>query len=248
MKRILTLLAAFVALAGCRIEEAEYYDPAETGLLMFRAANQRLSGEAAVAARVMLFDLYYSASEEEREAIHDRYFYSSRIVEKGDEWRIIDSSRELVIYTDGQPLHTAGAVWRYVDSFQQYAGGDLPAIACRADGSGTTYDLRLPGGGRELSFATAYYSRPQDSGTIRYWCELTLSGSGACSVIKEFEAVAYEIVEPLRYVSDEPWGFDEGKLKLTVETDGGPLEVQAEYIGGYCVRIRRGTCENTYRY
>lgn len=248
MKRILTLLTAFVALTACRIEEAEYYDPTDSGLFMFRVANQHLSGEAAVAARVMLFDLYYSAPEEEREAIHDRYFYSSRIVGKGNEWRIIDSSRELVIYTDGQPLSTVGAAWRYIDSFQQYAGGDLPAIVCRADDSGISYDLHLPNGGGELSFATVYYSQPQVGGTTRYWCELALSGSGACSTIKEFETVAYEIVEPLRYVSDEPWRFDEGELRLTAETGEGVLEVRAEWVDDHCVRIRRGIYENTYFY
>ncbi len=251
MKRILTLLATLVVSAGCEIEEAEYYDPTESGLFLFRVANQHLSGEAAVAARVMLFDLYYSAPEEEREAIHDRYFYSSRIVGKGNEWRIIDSSRELVIYTDGQPPSTIGAAWRYVDSFQQYAGGDLPAIVCRADDSGISYDLRLPNGGGELSFAAVYYSQPQVGGTTRYWCELALSGSGACSTVKYhygFETVAYEIVGPLRYVSDKPWGFDAGELKLTTETDEGLLEVRAECLDDHCVRIRRGVCENTYRY
>lgn len=251
MKRIAILLAAFAMLAGCRIEEAEYYDPAADGFLMFQVANHRLSDEAAVAARVMLFDLYYSAPEEERETIHDRYFYSSRIVGKGNEWRIVDSSRELAIYTDGRPLSTEGAVWKYTCSFRNYAGDDLPTIACRADDSEISYDLRLPDGGGELSFTTAYYSQPQTGGTTLYWCELLFDGSGACPAAKEyygFGNVAYEIVEPIRYVSDEPRGFDEGELKLTAETDEGPLEFRAGYIGDYCVRIRRGACENTYRY
>ncbi len=251
MKRISTLLAAFVAMAGCQIEEAEYYDPTETGFYMFQVANQHLAGEAAVAARVMLFDLYYSAPEEERETIHDRYFYSSRIVGAGNEWRIIDSNRELVIYTDGQPLSTVGAVWRYADSFRKYAGDDLPVIVCRADDSGTSYDLRLPNGGGELSFTTVHYSQLQPGGTTFYWCELALSGSGACSAVEDyygFETVAYEIVGPLRYVSDKPWGFDAGELNLTTETDEGLLEVRAECLDDHCVRIRRGACENTYRY
>lgn len=248
MKRILSLLAVFVAMAGCRIEEAEYFDPTDHGFRMFLYTNRYLSNEAAVAARVMLFSAYYSAPEEEREMLHDRYFYSSRIVNSGDEWRIIDSDSELVIRTDGQPLSTAGATWKYAYSFRNYSGDDLPTIVCRA--SQTGYDLHLPDGGGELSFAAAYYSQPQNDGTALYWCELRFDGRGECSVSNdyEFEKVAYEIVEPLVYESNREQGFVHGTLQLTARADAGPLEARVEYESDRDVWISCGNYKKRYGY
>ena len=249
MKRISTLLAALVALTGCTIEKAEYFDPTAVGFRMFSYANSHLGTQTDIAARVMLFDLYYSAPEEERETIHDRYFYSSRIVGSGNEWRIIDSSHELTIYTDGRPLSTDGATWKYAHSFL-HAGDDLPTIACHADDTSTAYDLHLPNGGGELSFTTTYRSRPQDDGTPRYWCELRIEGRGECTLPKdyyyEFEKIAYEIVEPLKYTS---YGsrIDEGGLLLTTETDEGHLETRVECLDTG-VRIHFGAHEKLYYY
>ena len=109
MRRILILLAAAVALTGCKIEEAEYFDPTADGYRMLQSANRHLTEAAAAASRAMLFNLYYSASDEERKTLYDRYFYTSRIVDSGNgEWRIIDRDGELVILTGGQPLATDG--------------------------------------------------------------------------------------------------------------------------------------------
>lgn len=250
MKRILTLLAALIVSAGCEIEEAEYFDPAAAGFRIFCYANHQLRSQAALAARIMFFDLYYSAPAEERETIHDRYFYSSRIVGSDNKWRIIDGGQELTIYTDGQPLSTDGATWKYVCSFQSYASDDLPTITCHADDSRTSYDLHLPNGGGELSFTTTYYSQPQNGGATRYWCELQIGGRGEYSQFKDydygFEKIAYEIVEPLEYTSDNR--FNAGELLLTTETDEGPLETRAEYLDAGDVRIRFGTHEKLYYY
>lgn len=250
MKRILTLLAVFVATAGCTIEEAEYFEPTDHGFRMFLHTNRYLSNEASVAARVMLFSAYYSAPEEERETLHDRYFYSSRIVSSGDEWRIIDSGRELVIRTDGQPLSTAGATWKYAYSFRNYSGDGLPTIVCRT--SQTGYDLHLPDGGGELSFTAAYYSQPQNDGTAHYWCELQFDGRGECSVSNayacEFEKVAYEIVEPLVYESNHEQRFERGIMQLTARTADGPLEARAEYESDRDVWISCGSHEKRYGY
>lgn len=251
MKRALTILAAFVALAGCTIEEAEYFDPTQNGFRMFRTMNYWFSNETATAAQIMLFDLYYSAPEEERETIHDRYFYSSRIVGSGNEWCIIDNFRKLVIYTDGQPLSTDGATWKYVCSFQNYSDNDMPTIVCRTGDSGPVYDFRLPNGGGELSFTADYCSQPQSNGTTLYWCELQITGSGECPADRdydEFGKIAYEIAEPLKYRSNRPYQFDSGRLKLSTQTDEGPLEAQAEYLGEDYVSVASGAYSNHYRY
>ncbi|MCM1151195.1 MAG: hypothetical protein NC209_05515 [Alistipes sp.] len=249
MKRTLTLLAALLALTGCRIEEGEYLDPADTAYGLFRCVNDHLAEAADDAARVMLFDLYYSASEEERKAIHDRYFYSSRIVGSGDEWCIIDNDGKLTIYTDGQPLSTAGALWRY--TARGYAEHDMSTIACRTEEfRPAVFDLRLPDSGGQLSFTAAYCIWPQDDGTARYGCELKISGSGLCpDDIFGFGAIAYEIVEPLRYESHRPYGFYEGKMKLTAETAADRIEASASYLDtNVGVWLGSGQYGNTYWY
>ena len=252
MKRILSLLAVFVAMAGCRIEEAEYFDPTDHGFRMFLYTNRYLSNEAAVAARVMLFSAYYSAPEEEREMLHDRYFYSSRIVNSGDEWRIIDSGRELVIRTDGQPLSAKkGAAWQYKETQRYYPDERLPTITCCTDGAASpVYELLLPDDGGQLFFMAAYYSQPQNDGTALYWCELQFDGRGECSVSNdyEFEKVAYEIVEPLVYESNREQGFVHGTLQLTARTDAGPLEARVEYESDRDVWISCGNYKKRYGY
>ena len=254
MKRILTLLAAFVALTGCRIEEAEYFDPADNGSYFFQFVNSTLSVEAACAARVMLFDRYYSASEEERETLHDRYFYSSRIVRSGDEWHIIDSYRELVIYTDGQSLSAKkGAAWRYKETQRYYQDGQLPTITCCTDDAASpVYELLLPDGGGQLFFMVAYTSQPQENGSGLYLCELQIKGRGQYNYNKEcygFEKVDYEIVEPLKFASNRPRGFSAGTLTLTTETENDELNIQAEYAGSdYSVWISCGKYKKMFWY
>lgn len=253
MKRIWIVLAASVALTGCEIEGADYLDPADTAYRMFRCVNDCLSEAADDAARVMLFDLYYSASEEERETIHDSYFYSSRIVGAGDEWRIIDSSGELAIRTDGQSIYAAGATWKYSYTHRDLPPTDWPTIACRTSESRpAVFDLRLPDGGGQLSFTTAYCMWPQDDGTMRYGCELKLTGTGVCPECRDifgFGTIAYEIVEPLRYESHRPYGFYEGKMKLTTETDDDRIEASASYLDTNAdVWLGSGNYGDTYWY
>ena len=253
MKRILTLVAAFVALTACEIEQAEYFDPTAEGFRMFSCANYHLWGQATIATHVLFFDRYYSAPEEERETIHDRYFYSSRIVGSDNEWRIIDNRCELTIYTDGRSLSTDGATWRYACSCRNYAGDDLPTITCRTNDAHTSYNLRLPNGGGELSFTATYYSQPHNDGTTRYGCELQIEGHGECAPCQDyyydygFEKIAYEIVEPLKYTSNSSERFDAGQLRLTTETAEGPLETHAEYLDD-SIRIRFGIHEGLYCY
>ena len=157
MKRALIWLAAAAALTGCKIHEAEDFDPTREGFYIFREANRCLGETAADATRVLLFDLYYSASEEEREVVHNRYFYSSRIVISDDACHIIDGTSDLIIYTGGQPLSAEGAVWRYAYSSQSCLESEMPTISCRKHETGPdTYDLRLPDGNQQWSVTPLY--------------------------------------------------------------------------------------------
>ena len=251
MKRTLLLLARLAALTGCKIEDAEYFDPTRNGYHMFLQANACLADAAADAARLIQFNEYYSAPEEEREHIHNRWFYASRIVDSGDnEWRIIDCNSELVIRTDGRPLCEDGTVWRYAYAGRDYAENIWPTIACRKSGLDTFYGLELPGQAR-LSFTAAFYDRPQENGMTRYWCELRIEGSGLCSEHRDGYGagkIGCEIVEPLKYLSDRPRSFDAGKLNLTIRTDNKTYEAEAEYGAPYSVSISYGQYKNDYWY
>ncbi len=245
------ILATLVVLTGCKIEEAEYFDPTRNGYLMFLPANACLADAAADAARLIQFNEYYSASGEEREMLHDRYFYSSRIVDSGnDEWRIIDCNGELVVRTGGRTLSEEGTGWRYAYAGRDYAENIWPTIACRKSGLDTFYDLELPGQAR-LSFMAAFYDRPQENGMTRYWCELRIEGSGLCPEHRDGYGageVGCEIVEPLKYLSDRPRSFDAGKLKLTTQTNNKTYEAEAEYGAHEHVSISYGQYKNYYWY
>ncbi|MDE7305240.1 MAG: hypothetical protein K2N04_04930 [Alistipes sp.] len=251
MKRISMILATLVALTGCKIEDAEYFDPTRNGYLMFLPANACLADAAADAARLIQFNEYYSVSGEERKMLHDRYFYSSRIVDSGnDEWRIIDCNGELVVRTGGRTLGEEGATWRYAYAGRDYAENVWPTIACRKSGLDTFYDLELPGQAR-LSFTAAFYDRPQENGMTRYWCELRIEGSGLCPEHRDGYGageVGCEIVEPLKYLSDRPRSFDAGKLKLTTQTNNKTYEAEAEYGAHEHVSISYGQYKNYYWY
>ena len=247
MKRALIWLAAAVALTGCKIQEAEYFDPTADGYRMLQSANRHLTEAAAAASRAMLFNLYYSASDEERKTLHDRYFYTSRIVDSGNgEWRIIDRDGELVILTGGQPLATDGAVWRYFYLSPTYAE---TTIACRTNGDETAYDLRLPDGGGELTFTAVFPGRTQEDGATRYWCELSLTGSGAWTAEKDlygFDELRYRITETPKYISTVPQRFELGQLELTGRIDGDELEATAQYLPDNRITIASGPYENDY--
>ncbi len=252
MKRALIWLAAAAALTGCKIHEAENFDPTREGFYIFREANRCLGETAADATRVLLFDLYYSASEEEREVVHNRYFYSSRIVISDDACHIIDGTSDLIIYTGGQPLSAEGAVWRYAYSSQSCLESEMPTINCRKHETGPdTYDLRLPDGNQQWSVTPFYCNQPQPDGPTRYWCELRINGTGNLSegvYSPDFGTVAYETLEPLKYNSEKRLQFQRGKLKLTATIDHEEVEVDARYVDDDQVVILYGSHGKTYWY
>lgn len=252
MKRALTWLAAALALTGCRIEEAEYFEPTQGSFYVFVRANDHLSAAADDAARILLFDLYYSAPEEMREEIHDRWFYASRIFNTDDEWHVVNTDYELVIRTGGQPLSAEGAVWQYAYVGRTYSENGVPTIACRKNELlETYYDFELQNGEGRLSFTAVYYDQTPDDSTVRQRYRLQIAGSGRCPAYgncRELGEVAYETIGALTYDSDDPQYFGEGRLKLSAQTDDGPIESEAEYLAGRQVSISDGTHTKTYWY
>lgn len=235
MRRLIMILAAAVALTGCKIEEAESYEPTRRGYFMFRDAEEELVGVMDDVIRVFFFDLYYSATEEEKENIHNRYFYTSRIYSKGDEWHIVDINREMIICTGGKSLHEEGTTWRYRYADTHYSNeSDMPSLTSRAkDGTEEMlYDFALPYGRGLLEFVPRHMSQNLSDGTVRYWVETTVSGIGEFVCEHRYyreDTLNCEITEPLSYNS---WhrSFRDGIMKLTAYVGEEKREAEAKYI------------------
>lgn len=247
MRGFITLTAAVLLLAGCQVEEAEYFDPTQTAYRMFYLTHIQLASEAATSSDVVLFDRWRSAPEEERETLHDRYFYDSRIAGSDEEgWRIIDTEGELTIRTHGQPLSTEGAVWHYTRRDPHLPEDRMAALVCRLNDDEPSYELTLPGGDR-LAFTATLRSR-QEEDRLLYGCALTLTGSGRIATGIDpqdpEERIDYEITDPLAYDSTDPWHFSQGGLKLA----GQNTEATAEYHPDGYVSIVRGPYDHIYWY
>ena len=233
MRRFIVILAAAVALTGCKIEEAESFDPSYNGRRMFQPVNEELRDAVDDAARVFLFDLYYSASEDERETIHNRHFYTSRIYNTGDEWHIVDTNREIIISTGGKSLSEAGTTWRYRYSSTHYSDdGKMPSLTSRAkEDASVYYDFKLPYDSGMLTLEPHYMSQVELDGTVRYWLETDVDGAGKCSNQDSYYGIGnidYEITNTLRHTSQQGW-FKEGVLTMTADVRGEKREAVAEY-------------------
>lgn len=235
MRRLLLSAAVIAALlCGCE-RESGYgsFDPTLPGYYMFQQVDESLCSELSDVMPVFAFSLYYAAqTDEEREKIHDAFFYSSRIARNGDQWRIIDADSELVIDTGGKGLSENGARWtyRYADR-SDYYGQTLPAITSDA-GSLT---LCLPQTPERMFWTTgdfpieaAYVYRPVSSGASVHSITLTLAGSGVTHA-DEID-VDFEITDPLKYNSFVSY-FDKGALKLTTTNNGVTDTATATFTG-----------------
>lgn len=243
-----TLLAATLLFAGCQVEEAEYFDPTANAYRMFYPTHMQLACEAETSSKIVCFDRWRSAPEEERETLHDRYFYDSRIVGSDEEgWRIIDTEGELTIRTHGEALSTEGALWHYTRRDAQLPEERMAALVCRLNDDGPSYELTLPGGIGTLCFTATLHSRREED-RLLHGCMLTLAGSGRIATGIDpqghEERIDYEITVPLAYDSTDPWHFSRGGLKLA----GQNTEATAEYHPDGYVSIVRGPYDHIYWY
>jgi len=255
MRRFIVILTAAAALTGCKISEAESVDPVQIGAVMFRPVHEELIDATADAADVFLFDAYYSAPEADRKDMHDRYFYTSRIFSSGDEWHIVDTDRELIIYTGGKSLSEAGTTWRYrYASTVYYDETDMPSLTSRVDENvlfeKMYCDFKLPYDRGVLKLEPHYLSETRKDGTIGYWIELEVAGAGKCYHREEhydLENIDYEATDPLRYSSLQQW-FIKGELNLTAKILDKDREAKARYEDDGRVWITYRGHSNMYRY
>ena len=237
MKRLLlsTALLAAGLLCGCE-KEGGYgrFEPTLPGYYMFQQEDTALCGELSELVPVFAFSIYYAAdTDEEREKIHDAFFYSSRISQKGDEWRIIDTDSELVIDTGGTSLSENGAKWtyRYADRSDCY-GEEFPAITSEDGGMLTLCLPETP----EREFYTAglfpvkaaYEYRRIPSGAYVHSIRITLSGNG--TTYTDDIDIHFRITSPLEFDSFSSY-IGKGSMTLSTVTGLDMDTAKADYMG-----------------
>lgn len=257
MRRTAYFIIAAALLSGCRVDKGEPFEPTRLGFDLARYTPDVLSGLCVSTQELLLFNDYLEAGEEQREEIHDRNFYHSRIVERGGgEWQIISSGRELTIRTGGKTLSVEGAEWQYYLADDTYVDGDFPSLrltSAEDDGS-AGYALHIP------EPAQGYYRYGQCSGDITLTrtpyditsggkteehYSFTIAGTFSQYVNKSYfgaELCGVQVLEPLLYHPDEKYerGIVSGAISMTITSGGVSCSPEATFTGGGGVTVRGG--------
>ena len=185
-KLFFVALMAAVAFTSCKIEDG--YKPRRTvrGLSMYSYVDDRLQ---VVIKDVQMFyraDAWLSATtDEERNKIHDAYFYYNYLGYDADKRQLLIrfAHDELIIETNGKLLHEVGSKWSY---YYLYRGGKgfVPlTMECTAEGKYSVEylqseynDMKRLLGEHHL---TMEMSPVGDSLSEEY--ELVFNGTGRCS-------------------------------------------------------------------
>lgn len=233
MKRLIyTLLIAF-SLTGCKIDEGDTFEPTRVGRQLFRISADAIGEESKMLATLLRFNEYLSASTDEaREELHNRYFYTSRIIEVKNEWHIINSNSTLIINTGGKLLSEVGAEWSYRsnDQYPLATAKYITRLANEAGDDRAIYQF-ITSQTNKYSVNVRKKAISQD-GTSKSEYEFSYSGCGTAS---RYSTYAYfEILEPTICVSTYPQYLYGGKLRLWCFDGSVRYEVTAvpELYGG----------------
>lgn len=255
MKRHLLLCLWAAVAAGCVTEQGGEFEPTRPGYYLYDHAAAPLLGAMNDVWPVFAFIRYWEAeTDEERERIHDLFFYTQRIVCEGNLCRIICDRWELAIDTGGRPLSEAGACWTF-----RYAGrddsdpGDAPRL-CAPESGDSRYVLHWPaaaagdGFGGEFRVAAILETTVSAPGVTTHCLYLHAEGRG--SVRAPDIDIDFETTQPLVYRPLER-AFGSGALRLTTTADGksetaeasilSPAEVRIDYNGTHKIWPRYGS-------
>lgn len=272
MKRIVCIFAApaiVLLLAGCRISRGEEFEPTAMGYDLSRYTSDVLDDICKSTDMLLHFSEWLGAEEDEREALHDLWFYSSRIVERDEgEWHIINSGSELTVITGGATLNDEGASWQFRFGDGTYIDNDFPVLTRLADdgedgdyggGDVMRYSLQLPAlshgrnssaqYGGTLTLTVKPYEK-SSGGSSETLLRYTFDGSFSERISRYSfgtDLCEVTILEPLEYYPHERYdkGIACGRTSMTVESEGKTRAPEAEYTGGCRVRIYGGA-ENAY--
>lgn len=228
---------AAIILSGCKIDEGSSFNPTILGYNMAIGAVDAMSQSLGEVGTIRKFNEYLSASDEEREAINDRYFYSSRIVEReAGQWHIIHNDRnELVILTHGTLLSDDGAVWNYYYYNMTYNDGEFPSIANLSEDGRERYEIRCKENSsgyslrNRLQFTIEYTPYGQTSGgTTTTYEYIDVDSDSEQTVDGYYDLFTLRILAPLRYDTGKE-RFCGGRISTTMEIDGKLHSPETEF-------------------
>ena len=242
MKRILskTALAAIMMFFGCGCQIAQEQD-FEPTMLGYELTNDFARNVLSKYNRLFVlqhFNEWLSEQNAEaREEIHDKWFYSSRIVErKTDEWHIITPYEEMVILTGGKMFDQDDTQWRYYYADGIYDESDLPSFTRTGSGEDEGYLLYVPSCGGEQAFELALTLSEYDSidgGNHTKVLRITAEGDGTaeqpwyCSGIGD-DPILFTILEPLVY-DYGTHSFTSGRIRFDLTVDGTARRPEVEF-------------------
>ncbi len=215
-----TAIATVALLGGCVVDESpEQYEPTRPGYFLFAQSAPMLRAAIDEVVPVFAFATYLAAeSDAEREAIHNHYFYTSRFVQSGTKWLIINGNNELMIETGGKQLAEDGALWSYYIREDGSVSTSLPTISRKGSDPENQYTVTLPPLSKKTNYTTAILQITVQPVIGLLGSEWLLSGAGI--VHKEELDIDFQITTPMRYNNRKPPFFDEGALTLCTTLNG----------------------------
>ena len=221
MKRFLLSTALLWSATGYVVSDpGETFQPTRPGYYLFRQSYEPLCDIADDLRDVFAFARYYVAStEEEREKLHDAFFYSKRITRNGNTWRIIDSWMEVEIATGGLPLQAEEAHWT-INYNSNYDKQKRTLTIGRDTSAADRYTLLLSENFGTLtgrfSVETTFATQVPESGIRTFTVKLSIAGEGHATA--HDVGIDFTIRTPLRYDSSAAHAFTAGAMRLI--TDG----------------------------
>ena len=236
-----TLLAAAVLLCGCKVDGGGSFNPTALGYSTAHTTLNAVYGSITELNTMLRLDDYISAEDEAvRTEIHDKYFYSQRIVERtAGEWHIISPGNETVVATGSRPLREPGARWSCSNTSETVE----TVIENMSGDDGESYSLYSEHGKESygtLSVMELTVGLTTDTTPVRREV-VTVAGRG--EVYRYSGDFTFTILAPLTFDTSKE-RFTGGRMMMTSVADGVTYSPEAEISERY-ITIRGGL-DNAY--
>lgn len=236
MKRlsIIAALAAATIFSGCKVSDGQKFTPTDLGYHLAISSLTVIAGTLDEFYTMKALDLYISADEAEREVIHDAYFYSQRIVERGaGQWQIIKTENDnITVFTGEKSLSETGAKWDFRKS-QQYYGDNISSTIENITDNGTeryaVHSVYENGHSGNTAYSTNLTFTIEPQGARNTFIYIEGGGVHHYSYAGDY---SYTVLSPLRF-DDGTMSFDEGRLSAAITIDGTVSSPEAEISKTY---------------
>ena len=271
MRRFIIICALAAAASSCRIQEGNPFEPTRLGYDLSYKTVEHINRASDIVQTLMHFNEYLAAEDEEREVLHDLYFYNYRIAERADNrWEIIGYDyTTLSVLTGGHLLDDTGDSWQFY-RHSTPVSSDLPTITRMDGGQFDKFALRMYGvfsgpavyeysPDLDLAFTFIPSTTASDSRQETYEY-IDVEGSGEIALWYthyQAKSFTFETETPLRTrpINGRISSVIDGALSMRIEMDGTIFTPRAEYDKYGSVKIFGGkdnayqkSYDNEYRY